>query len=61
MVIEERDLVYPKKGNRKQRNIYYRYYSIQRLRKLGEKRYLLISISRMPGAGLIPPSACSVW
>ena len=39
MVIEERDLVYPKKGNRKQRELYYRYYSIQRLRKLGEKRY----------------------
>jgi methylase of polypeptide subunit release factors len=39
MVIEERDLVYPKKANRKQRDIYYRYYSIQRLRKLGEKRY----------------------
>jgi len=38
MVIEERDLVYPRKGNRKQRQIYYRYYSIQRLRKLGEKR-----------------------
>ncbi len=39
MVIEERDLVYPKKASRKQRDIYYRYYSIQRLRKLGEKRY----------------------
>lgn len=39
MVIEERDLIYPKKANRKQRDIYYRFYSIQRLRKLGEKRY----------------------
>jgi len=39
MVIEERDLIYPKKASRKQRDIYYRFYSIQRLRKLGEKRY----------------------
>lgn len=40
MVIEERDLVYPKESDRKLRNYYYDYYSISRLRKLCEKRFL---------------------
>ena len=40
MVIEERDLIFPKEANKKQRDIYYDYYSINKLRKLSEKRYL---------------------
>lgn len=40
MVIEERDLIFPKEANKKQRDIYYEYYSINKLRKLSEKRYL---------------------
>jgi hypothetical protein len=41
MVIEERDLVFPKdQNNRRQRDLYREYYSIQRLRHLSEKRYL---------------------
>ena len=40
MVIEERDLVFPKDADRKKRDIYYNYYSINRLRKLAGKRYL---------------------
>lgn len=40
MVIEERDLVFPSKANAKHRDIYSRYYSLQRLRSLSEKRYL---------------------
>jgi len=40
MVIEERDLVFPSKSNAKHRDIYSRYYSLQRLRSLSEKRYL---------------------
>lgn len=40
MVIEERDLVFPKNADRKKRNIYYNYYSINRLRNLAGKRYL---------------------
>jgi hypothetical protein len=39
MVIEERDLIFPKNSDRKQRDIYYRYYSLNRLRKLSEKRH----------------------
>ncbi len=39
MVIEERDLVYPRKADRRLRDIYYKHYSIQRLRKLSEKRH----------------------
>lgn len=39
MVTEERDLIFPKNANRKQRDIYYRYYSLNRLRKLSEKRH----------------------
>ena len=39
MVIEERDLVYPRSAERRLRDIYYRYYSIQRLRRLSEKRH----------------------
>ena len=39
MVIEERDLVYPRHAERRQRNIYYKHYSIQRLRRLSEKRH----------------------
>lgn len=40
MVIEERDLVFPPKAAAAQREIYRRYYSVQRLRLLSEKRYL---------------------
>ena len=40
MVIEERHLIYPKNVKNKKRDIYYNYYSVQRLRKLCEKRYL---------------------
>lgn len=40
MVIEERDLIFPKDTSKKQREIYYGYYSINRLRKLSEKRHL---------------------
>ena len=37
MVIEERDLIYPKTADRKKRDIYYNFYSLARLRKLCEK------------------------
>ncbi len=40
MVIEERDLVFPTDVPAKQREIYRRYYSVQRLRLLAEHRYL---------------------
>lgn len=40
MVIEERDLVFPPKTPASQRIIYTQYYSVQRLRRLSEKRYL---------------------
>ena len=40
MVIEERNLVYPPQADPKQRAIYDQYYSVQRLRRLSEKRYL---------------------
>lgn len=40
LVIEERDLVYPLSADKKQRDLYYAYYSLQRLRRLSEKRYL---------------------
>jgi len=40
MVIEERDLIYPKNADRKKRDIYYSFYSLARLRKLCEKNYL---------------------
>jgi hypothetical protein len=36
MVIEERDLVYPRDADPKQRNIYYDFYSLRRLRRLSE-------------------------
>jgi len=39
MVIEERDLVYPRHAERRLRDIYYQYYSVQRLRRLAEKRH----------------------
>lgn len=39
MVIEERDLVYPRNSDRRLRDIYYQHYSIQRLRRLSEKRH----------------------
>ena len=41
MVIEERDLVYPKGCNKTRRQIYYSYYSLANLRQLSEKPYLL--------------------
>lgn len=40
MVIEERGLVFPPAATLAQRNIYDRYYSLQRLRRLSEKRHL---------------------
>jgi methylase of polypeptide subunit release factors len=40
MVIEERDLVFPAQAKSNQREIYRRYYSVQRLRILSERRYL---------------------
>jgi hypothetical protein len=40
MVIEERDLIYPKECDKKKKTIYYDYYSINRLRRLSERRYL---------------------
>ncbi len=40
MVIEERGLVFPPKATQSQRETYLRYYSVQRLRALSEKRYL---------------------
>lgn len=38
-VVEERDLVYPA-TEREKRELYYRYYSLQRLRRLARKQYL---------------------
>ena len=40
MVIEERDLVFPDGASRTQREIYHKFYSVTRLRRLSEKRYL---------------------
>ena len=40
MVIEERDLIFPPKKDATRREIYECYYSLQRLRRLAEKRYL---------------------
>ncbi len=40
MVIEERDLVFPPPATLRQRDVYRRYYSVQRLRLLSERRYL---------------------
>jgi hypothetical protein len=40
MVIEERGLVFPPNASQRHRDLYYNYYSIQRLRNLSEKRYL---------------------
>jgi hypothetical protein len=40
MVIEERDLIYPKSADKKKRDIYYNYYSVEHLRKICEKRFL---------------------
>jgi hypothetical protein len=40
LVIEERHLVYPLSPSAIKRDLYYRYYSLQRLRHLAEKRYL---------------------
>ena len=40
MVIEERDLVFPTDTPRAQRDIYREFYSVARLRRLSEKRYL---------------------
>lgn len=40
LVIEERNLVYPLSPSASKRELYYRYYSLQRLRRLSEKRYL---------------------
>ena len=40
LVIEERNLVYPLSPSPKKRGLYYRYYSLQRLRLLAEKRHL---------------------
>lgn len=40
MVTEERNLIYPDLHNRKLRDIYYKYYSVERLRKMVDKRFL---------------------
>jgi hypothetical protein len=40
MVIEERDLVFPPGASSRNREVYRRYYSVQRLRLLSEHRYL---------------------
>lgn len=40
LVIEERDLVFPPAASPAQRDIYRRYYSLDRLRRLAEKRHL---------------------
>ena len=40
MVIEERDLVFPADAPRTQRDIHQKFYSVSRLRRLSEKRYL---------------------
>jgi hypothetical protein len=40
MVIEERDLIYPRNADKTKRDIYYNYYSINHLRRLSEKGYL---------------------
>jgi hypothetical protein len=40
MVIEERDLIYPRNADKTKRDIYYNYYSINHLRRLCEKGYL---------------------
>ena len=40
MVIEERNLIYPLSQSAAKRDIYDRYYSLMRLRRLSEKRYL---------------------
>ena len=40
MVIEERDLVFPADTPKSQRDIHHKFYSVSRLRRLSEKRYL---------------------
>jgi hypothetical protein len=40
LVIEERDLIFPPTASRQQRDIFRRYYSVERLRLLSEKRHL---------------------
>ena len=40
MVIEERDLVFPLDAPRSQRDVHHKFYSVSRLRRLSEKRYL---------------------
>ena len=40
MVIEERDLVFPAGAPRAQRDVHHKFYSVSRLRRLSEKRYL---------------------
>lgn len=40
IVIEERDLVFPPETSKRQREIYQKFYSVARLRRLSEKRYL---------------------
>lgn len=39
MVIEERDLVYPQNSDRKKKDIYYNYYSVNKLRNLSSKTH----------------------
>jgi len=40
MVIEERGLIFPSGADATKRDMYYHYYSLQRLRRMAEKRYL---------------------
>ena len=49
MVIEERDLVFPADVPRVQRDVYFDFYSVARLRRLSEKRYLA------------DPRRCDLW
>ena len=40
MVIEERDLIFTPETAKQKRDLYYNYYSVNRIRRLSEKRYL---------------------
>jgi hypothetical protein len=53
LVIEERDLVFPPSASNPQRDIYRRYYSVERLRLLSEKRHLADKRASRSLAGLL--------
>ena len=50
MVIEERDLIFPVDAPKTRRNKYRKFYSIDRLRRLSEKRYLWTSAVTTSGS-----------